>query len=146
MADAPTAEEHRGTGRRRLASGPGLLLVTVYAIITVGALSRSLYQLTTRLDQAPLAYSLSAVAAVVYVLITAALVRGGENARRLALGACVAELAGVLTVGTWTVLDPSAFPDTTVWSGYGMGYLFIPVVLPVTGLLWLRGSRQGRRP
>nr|WP_243761828.1 hypothetical protein [Streptomyces sp. YIM 98790] len=129
-----------------MVAGPGLLLVTVYAIITIGAVSRSLYQLTTRFGQAPLAYTLSALAAVVYVFITAALVRGGENARRLAFGACVAELAGVLGVGTWTVLGPSAFPDSTVWSEYGMGYLFIPVVLPVTGLFWLRGSRQDRRP
>jgi hypothetical protein len=25
-----------------------------------------------------------------------------------------------------------------VWSGYGSGYGFVPLVLPVFGLLWLR--------
>lgn len=54
---------------------------------------------------------------------------------------CAAELTGVLAVGTWTLADPSAFPDATVWSDYGVGYLFLPLVLPVTGLLWLRRSR-----
>ena len=54
---------------------------------------------------------------------------------------CAAELVGVLTVGTWTLVDPSAFPDATVWSDYGMGYLFIPVLLPVTGLML---AAQGR--
>jgi drug/metabolite transporter (DMT)-like permease len=125
-----------------IGTGPGRLLVTLYAIFTVGAASRSLYQLSTRFDEAPLAYVLSAVAALVYAFLTAALVRGGERARKAAIGCCVAELAGVLTVGTWTLVDPSAFPDATVWSDYGMGYLFIPLALPVTGLLWLRGSRD----
>jgi hypothetical protein len=85
---------------------------------------------------------LSAVAAVVYAFITYTLVRGGETARKAALVCCAAELAGVLIVGTWTVLDPSAFPDSTVWSEYGMGYVFIPVLLPVTGMLWLRRARR----
>ncbi|NWF31386.1 hypothetical protein HW130_35110, partial [Streptomyces sp. PKU-EA00015] len=85
---------------------------------------------------------LSAVAAVVYAFITYTLVRGGETARRAALVCCAAELAGVLIVGTWTLAEPSAFPDSTVWSEYGMGYLFIPVLLPVTGMLWLRRARS----
>jgi hypothetical protein len=29
-----------------------------------------------------------------------------------------------------------------VWSAYGMGYIFIPVLLPVTGMLWLRRARS----
>jgi hypothetical protein len=130
-----------GTGRAGIGKGPGTLLVTLYGIFTVGAASRSIVQLTTRFDEAPLAYVLSAVAALVYAFITLSLVRGGETARKAALGCCCVELLGVLTVGTWTLVEPSAFPDATVWSDYGMGYLFIPVILPVTGLLWLRRSR-----
>ncbi|MDT0306018.1 hypothetical protein RM780_03445 [Streptomyces sp. DSM 44917] len=125
--------------------GPGRLLVTLYGVFTVGAASRSVYQLSTRFEEAPLAYLLSAAAALVYAFITVSLVRGGERARRAARAACAAELAGVLTVGTWTLADPSAFPDATVWSDYGMGYLFLPLILPVTGLLWLRRSRAGAR-
>ncbi|MDB1088966.1 hypothetical protein PJ985_15500 [Streptomyces sp. ACA25] len=131
-----------GPVRPGLRSGPGLLLVTLYMIFTVGATSRSVYQLATRFDEAPLAYLLSAVAALVYAFITFSLVLGGETARRLAFGCCIAELAGVLTVGTWTVVDPAAFPDATVWSEYGMGYVFLPLVLPVTGLVWLRRQRM----
>ncbi|MGD9484215.1 hypothetical protein WDH52_13300 [Streptomyces sp. TRM70308] len=124
--------------RDGIGTGPGRLLVTLYAIFTIGATSRSAYQIATRFDEAPLPYLLSALAAAVYAGITVALVRGGEAARRTALAGCVTELVGVLAVGTWSVLDPVAFPDTTVWSTYGMGYLFIPLVLPVVGLLWLR--------
>ncbi|MFF7379817.1 hypothetical protein ACIP4Q_32255 [Streptomyces massasporeus] len=125
-------------GRRRLISGPGTLLVWLYGVMVVGAVSRSAYQIATEFDRAPLAYSLSAVAGVVYGFITYTLVRGGETARRVALACCVAELVGVLTVGTWTLVEPSAFPDATVWSDFGMGYLFIPVLLPVSAIYWLR--------
>ncbi|KJK34093.1 membrane protein [Streptomyces variegatus] len=125
-------------GRRRLASGPGTLLVWLYGVMVVGAVSRSAYQIATEFDRAPLAYALSAVAGVVYGFITYSLVRGGETARRIALACCVAELVGVLTVGTWTLVEPSAFPDATVWSDFGMGYLFIPVLLPLSAIYWLR--------
>ncbi|AOP46823.1 MULTISPECIES: hypothetical protein [Streptomyces] len=127
--------------RQKLITGPGILLVWLYGVMVVGAVSRSVVQIATDFDRAPLAYTLSALAGVVYGFITYSLVRGGNTARRAALVCCAAELVGVLTVGTWTLLEPSAFPDATVWSDYGMGYLFIPVLLPVTGMLWLRRAR-----
>ncbi|GAA2906372.1 MULTISPECIES: hypothetical protein [Streptomyces] len=128
--------------RQRLISGPGTLLVWLYGVMVVGAVSRSAYQIATEFDRAPLAYALSAVAGLVYGFITYSLVRGGETARRAALVCCVAELVGVLTVGTWTLAEPSAFPDATVWSDFGMGYLFIPVLLPLSAIYWLRASRS----
>jgi hypothetical protein len=135
---AATREKPAGT---RLIGGPGLLLVWLYGVMVVGAVSRSAYQIATEFDRAPLAYALSAAAGVVYGFITYTLVRGGETARRAALVCCAAELVGVLTVGTWTLVEPSAFPDATVWSEYGMGYLFIPVLLPLTAVYWLRRAR-----
>ncbi|MFQ6143328.1 hypothetical protein ACLMNJ_09660 [Streptomyces seoulensis] len=128
--------------RNRLISGPGTLLVWLYGVMVVGAVSRSVYQIATDFGRAPLAYSLSAVAGVVYGFITYSLVRGGETARRAALVCCAAELVGVLGVGTWTLVEPSAFADSTVWSDYGMEYLFIPVLLPLSALYWLRRSRE----
>ncbi|MEV7890989.1 hypothetical protein ACWD3I_36030 [Streptomyces sp. NPDC002817] len=129
------------SAKNRLVSGPGTLLVWLYGVMVVGAVSRSIYQIATEFDRAPLAYSLSAVAGLVYGFITYTLVRGGETARKAALVCCAAELVGVLTVGTWTLLDPSAFPDATVWSDYGMGYVFIPVLLPLSAIYWLRRAR-----
>ncbi|GAA3072023.1 hypothetical protein FHS39_004151 [Streptomyces olivoverticillatus] len=125
-----------------LGQGPGRLLVWLYGVFTVAAASRSVVQMILDFGRAPLAYALSAAAAVVYAFITYSLVRGGESARKAALVCCAAELAGVLTVGTWTLVAPSAFPDATVWSDYGMGYLFIPVILPVTAMIWLRRSER----
>lgn len=139
----PRAPETAADGARRsLGTGPGRLLVALYGVFTVAAASRAAYQLIAQFDRAPLAYVLSAVSAVVYAFILFSLVRGGEGARRAAVVCCALELAGVLGVGTWTLVDRSAFPDATVWSDFGMGYLFIPVFLPVTGLLWLRRARR----
>ncbi|MFB7555219.1 hypothetical protein [Streptomyces brevispora] len=132
------------TGRKQpfdLGTGPGRVLVWFYGVFTVAAASRSIVQMILDFGKAPLAYVLSAVAALVYGFITYSLVRGGERARRTALVCCAAELAGVLIVGTWTLADPSAFADATVWSDFGRDYLFIPVILPVTGMIWLRRAR-----
>ncbi|WP_431041293.1 hypothetical protein ACQUSR_04945 [Streptomyces sp. P1-3] len=139
-SEASAGAGARGAG---LGQGPGRLLVMLYGVFTVAAASRSIFQLIAQYEEAPLAYVLSAVSAAVYAFITLSLVRGGEGARKAALVCCAAELLGVLTVGTWTLVAPSAFPDETVWSDYGMGYLFIPIFLPVTGLVWLRKARRG---
>ncbi|MGY1690077.1 hypothetical protein [Geodermatophilus sp. SYSU D01105] len=122
--------------------GPGRVLVAVYGVFTLAAGARAAVQLSTRFAEAPVAYLLSALAAVVYLVATVALARGG---RRTALTAISIELAGVLVVGTLSLLDPAAFPDETVWSAYGRGYLFIPLVLPVVGLLWLRRRAAAAR-
>ncbi|MEU1308550.1 hypothetical protein ABZ419_06610 [Streptomyces cinnamoneus] len=125
-----------------MGQGPGRLLVWLYGVFTVAAASRSIVQMIVGFGRAPLAYVLSAAAALVYAFITYSLVRGGEQARRAALVCCAAELAGVVVVGTWTLVEPSAFPDATVWSDYGMGYLFIPVILPLTAMAWLRRTER----
>jgi len=135
------------TPRAGIGTGPGRLLLWLYGTFTVAALSRSIVQISTKFHHAPLAYLLSAVAGVLYAVILIALARGGESARRVALVCCSVELAGVLGVGTLTVVDSAAFPDATVWSYYGAGYILLPVLMPVTGLLWLRrAAREGAPP
>lgn len=123
------------------ARGLSRLLVVLYAIFAIAATSRSAVQLATRFDEAPVAYLLSAVAAAVYIVATVALAMG-DRGRRIATLAIGFELAGVLIVGTLSVIDPALFPRATVWSYYGAGYLLIPLVLPIVGLWWLRRSRR----
>jgi hypothetical protein len=130
---------------RPTGSGPGRLLVLVYGVFALSATARAGYQLATSFSDAAVAYSLSAFAAVVYIVATVSLARSGLRARQVALVACTVELLGVLTVGTVSLLVPSEFPDATVWSGYGEGYGFVPLVLPVLGLAWLRHTAPGRR-
>jgi hypothetical protein len=128
-------------------AGPGRLLVAVYGLFALSASARAVVQIATKFGHAPVAYVLSGFAGAVYVVATVTLTVGSPVARRVAVLSCSIELAGVLAVGTWSVADKASFPDATVWSGYGSGYGFVPLVLPVFGLLWLgywaRRSRTG---
>ncbi len=126
---------------RATATGPGRVLIAVYGVFALSATARAGVQIATRFDEAPVPYLLSALAGVVYILATIGLAGRGPGARRLAWGAVVFELVGVLAVGTLTVFDSGDFPDDTVWSVYGRGYGFIPLVLPLIGLWWLRHTR-----
>lgn len=119
------------------------LLVSLYVVLTLAALGRSGYQIATKFDQAPFAYSLSAVAAVVYLIATISLISStGQRGRVVATVSLVFEALGVLGVGLLSVVDPGLFPADTVWSRFGQGYLFIPLVLPFVGLWWLRTQRS----
>jgi hypothetical protein len=124
-----------------LGSGPGRALLAVYLVFAVSAGARAGVQIADRFAAAPLAYTLSAVAAAVYLAATVGLAVGGTVGRRIALTGCLVELVGVVLVGTLSMLWPAAFPDATVWSRYGVGYAFVPLVLPVVGLWWLRRHR-----
>ena len=131
---------HRSTGPSTNA-GAGRVLVAVYGVFALAATARASVQLLTRFEEAPLAYLLSALAGLIYIVATITLARGTRASRRLALVAILIELVGVLTVGTLSVVDPEAFPRATVWSVYGIGYGFVPLVLPILGLAWLWHTR-----
>jgi hypothetical protein len=115
--------------------GFGRVLVAVYAVFALAASARSIFQLATKAGDAPFAYSMSAFAGLVYVVATIALAR---SRRGLALLTISIELIGVVVTGVLSLVDDSLFPDQTVWSGFGEGYGFVPLVLPLVGLWWLR--------
>lgn len=128
-------------------TGVGRVLVIVYAVMALAATGRSVVQIIRRFDEAPLAYTLSAVAAVVYLLATLALVLAGRRGwYAVAWVAIVFELTGVVVVGSLSLLMPELFQHETVWSLFGIGYLFIPLVLPVFGIWWLRTHRPATAP
>lgn len=118
--------------------GFGRALVAVYAVFALAASARSIVQLFTELEpDTAVPYVLSAFAGIVYVVATYAL---ATNHRRLAAVTIGIELVGVIAVGILSLVDTSLFPDQTVWSDFGAGYVFIPLVLPFVGLWWLRRS------
>ena len=126
-------------------SGPGVVLVSVYAVLALAATGRSVLQILEYFSRAPVAYLLSALAAVIYIVATFALARGSRTSWRVARAAILIEMVGVLVVGLLSYLVPSAFPDKTVWSHFGSGYGYVPLVLPVLGLWWLRRTRASAR-
>jgi cytochrome bd-type quinol oxidase subunit 2 len=137
------AETGGGAPARPTGRGFGRVLVAVYGLFALAATARSAVQIATKFHQAPLAYLLSAFAAVVYIVATVSLARGDATSRRVATVAISIELAGVITVGAVSEFAPDAFPDATVWTGFGSGYGFVPLVLPFVGLWWLRHTRAG---
>jgi hypothetical protein len=137
---AHTERNPRGTGNTRN-TGPGRLLIAVYAVFAISATARAGYQILTKFSEAPLAYLLSAFAAVVYVVATVSLAKPGRAWFRVSLIAVLVELVGVVVVGALSVFDAVAFPHETVWSLFGRGYAFIPLILPVLGLIWLYRRR-----
>lgn len=136
------------TSSRPRMSGVGRVLVIVYAIMALAATGRSFVQIVQDFAAAPVPYTLSAAAAVVYILATVALVKS-DSVRwyRVAWVAICFELAGVLVVGTLSLTTPELFAhDATVWSGYGRGYVWIPLLLPFVGLWWLVAHRPRVAP
>ncbi|WP_239066345.1 hypothetical protein [Microbacterium hibisci] len=130
------------TSARPRMTGIGRVLVIVYAIMALGATGRSLVQIVERFDEAPLAYSLSALSAVVYIVATLALVFAGRPGWYVvAWVAIVFELVGVLVIGALSLVMPELFAHPTVWSWFGRGYLFVPLVLPFLGIWWLAVHR-----
>jgi hypothetical protein len=125
-----------------LNTGLGRVLLFVYGIFALSASARAGVQLATHFSEAPLAYLLSALSGVVYIAATVGLAIGGFRGRRIALTSCSVELLGVLIVGTLSIADKTAFPDATVWSHYGNGYGYVPLVLPFIGLWWVWRHRS----
>ena len=121
--------------------GIGRLLVAIYGVFAISATARALFQLLTKFEEAPLAYSLSAVSALVYIVATVSLAKSGATWRRISFWAVMFELIGVLLVGLLSLLVPEYFAHPSVWSGFGIGYGFVPLLLPFLGLLWLRSQR-----
>lgn len=134
------------TGPGGIDSGPGRLFTLLYGVFAVGATSRSVFQLATRASEAPFAYTLSALSALIYVVAFVLLLRWGHPGSRRALRVvCLIELAGVLIVGTLSLVAPDLFPHTTVWSYYGLGYVLMPAVLPVLVLRWLKRTEPAEQ-
>lgn len=129
----------------RTGTGPGRVVVAAYAVLALAATGRSILQITNYFERAPLAYTLSAVAALIYIVATIALAKGGRSGARVATGAILIEAVGVLTVGTLSFIAADLFPDKTVWSHFGSGYGYLPLVLPFVGLWWLRRAGQAQR-
>ena len=123
-------------------SGPHKVLLAFYALFTLAAGARALVQLTTQYDEAPVAYWLSLAAAVTYALGWYAIREASVGNTGFASVMLWIELGGVLTVGTLSLVEPDWFPDASVWSDYGIGYGFVPAVLPIAGLLWLRRQKR----
>ena len=131
-AQPKTASSGKGFGR---------VIVAIYAILAISATARGAWQLIDHGATAPLPYSLSLFAGIIYIVATIALAKGAGTWRLVAWLAVSFELLGVLAVGISSLTAPGSFPDQTVWSNFGQGYGYIPLLLPIAGLIWLARTK-----
>lgn len=117
--------------------GIGRLIVAVYGVFAFSAMARASYQIITKFDEAPISYALSGFSALVYVVATIALAIPGKKAWIVAMVAVTVELVGVIGVGIWSYAQPELFQHASIWSHFGEGYGYIPLILPFVGLFWL---------
>lgn len=143
MDTTPATQPGQGGEPRRINAGIGRVLIWIYGLFALSATARAVVQIATQFHKAPLAYVLSAVSGVIYIVATVCLARATELSRKLAIACCSVELAGVIAVGAASLIWESAFPDASVWSDFGQGYGYVPLILPIVGLWWL--LRRSRR-
>jgi hypothetical protein len=122
-------------------TGPRRVLIALYAVFALAATARGVVQILTKFDDAPLAYLLSLFSGIVYIAATVGLVTNRSWSRPLAWAAVGTEMVGVVTIGLASIFDSTAFPHDTVWSRFGAGYGYVPIILPVLGLMWLWQTR-----
>jgi hypothetical protein len=122
--------------------GIGRLLIAFYGIFALSATARASYQLLRKFDEAPFAYVLSLVSAVTYILVTISLTRQSQRWVSISKALVVFELIGVVGVGILSLTLPEWFNHPTVWSEFGIGYAFVPMLLPIFALIWL--GRRGK--
>ncbi|MEN9748094.1 MAG: hypothetical protein RLZZ603_786 [Actinomycetota bacterium] len=119
--------------------GASRVLVALYAVLALAATARGVYELIVKFQLAPLAYSLSLVSALVYIVATIALANATKPGwYRVARTTIAFELVGVICVGILSFSSPALFAHPSVWSWFGAGYGCLPLALPIFGLLWLR--------
>jgi len=132
---------------RLVGTGTLTVLVAVYAVLVMAAVGRSAFQIIDHFSKAPIAISISGASALVYVLAMVALIVHRGAWYRVAWATVSVEFAGVVIVGAITAFFPNAlgpgsgnaFGDTaTVWTVFGQGYWFVPLVLPLAGMWWLK--------
>ena len=103
--------------------------VALYGFWSVAVLSRALVQYATRPIVA-LPTHLSLLAGIIYVAITIWAWKG--QIRRVRRGLW-SELIGVLLVSIGESFAP--LPYASAWSQYGAGYLWLPLLLPIGGIV-----------
>ncbi|MGO2328406.1 hypothetical protein ACTXIU_13875 [Glutamicibacter arilaitensis] len=125
-------------------TGLGRVIIAVYGILALAATVRAVYQIMSKFDEAQVAYSLSLISGLIYIVATFSLSSAKRGAWLVSLYAVGIELVGVVVVGILSLTHPEVFAHPSVWSGFGEGYGYIPLVLPIVGLWWLYRNRSER--
>lgn len=145
IVDAAAHRTKQDVAKPGRSTGLGRIIIAIYGVLALSATIRALYQMFFRdFSEAPVAYSLSLLAGLVYIVATFTLASPKPKAWFLSLYAVTFELIGVLVVGTLSFTHPELFGHDAVWSFFGKGYGYVPLVLPLVGIWWLYRNRDER--
>lgn len=106
-------------------------LALLYIFWAVALCSRAAWQYTTRSGNIWPTH-LSLLAGCIYIAIAVWAWRGQRRALQVGL---ISELAGVVLVSIGEHIWP--LPYASAWSSFGVGYLWMPILLPLLGLFHL---------
>lgn len=121
-----------------IANTIGYVLGVSYPVLALSTGVRAVYQLAGFKEGASTtAAVLSLVASICYLAASIGFFKRERWAWWLSVCALGFEMSMVLVIGTITTINPDIFGDETVWSRYGMGYGFFPLIQPLLGLIWL---------
>lgn len=84
------------------------------------------------------------VAGLVYLLAALALTHNGRRMRMIGWASVSVEAIGPVLVGVLGVGVPQLSDPRSPWGAFGADYWYIPLVLPVVGLVWLWWSNPRR--
>jgi hypothetical protein len=108
-----------------------------YGLWAFSALGRSSWEYLFKQNVTTYAPAhLSTFVGVLYIFIIVGLRHRSPRWWWATLVLLAVELVGVLIVGTIDIIW-HPFPYATVWSSYGRGYFFMPLLLPFAGLWWM---------
>jgi hypothetical protein len=115
----------------------GGILGVSYPVLAISTGARALYQLFFKEGVTNyLAPSLTAVAALLYIVATVAFARRRRWAWRVSVGALALETMLAVAVGTLSFVIPEVIGGTA-WRHFGADYAFFPLIQPILGLVWL---------
>jgi len=139
----PIQSEATTPRQAKTARGASDVLGFFYGLWAFSALGRSSWEYLFKQNvRTYVPAHLSTFVGLLYIFIIIGLHRRTPRWWWITLGLLIAELAGVLIVGTIDVIW-RPFPYATVWSNFGIGYFFMPLLLPFVGL-WYMLRKQTR--
>lgn len=119
------------------ASVAGGILGISYPVLAISTGARALYQLLLKEGVTNyLGPSLTALAALLYIVAAIGFARRQAWAWKLSVGALGIETLFTFVVGALSLIIPDVIGDTA-WRHFGADYAFFPLVQPILGLVWL---------
>ena len=145
-AEHPPAHPHADQVKddRRPSWGLGRVVMVIFWAFGVWTTANAIIDLF-HLDDEPLGPALTALlAGLVYLLAALGITHNGKRMRILGWTTVTLELIGPLMVGMMSVGISQLSVSRSAWANCGADYYYLPLIIPIIGLIWLWWSNPRR--